>query len=128
MNWPRFSIAALLLVACGGNTTEDDDDGVGAASGLDRNERVVALDDTEMGELCDWISARLGGYGVSRDCEEGTASTTDNREECVASLQNYTPTTCEVTVGQYEDCANALNGDLCRLLSEPLCTSIVSCV
>ncbi len=127
MRWlSSFSIASLLLVACGGSTDEDDD-GIGASSGLDRNELITALDDAELAELCDWISARLGGYGVERDCGESTARTTANQAECVQSTQNVTAD-CAVTVGQYEDCANALGGNICGLLSEPACQPLFACV
>jgi hypothetical protein len=127
MRWlSSLSIAIPMLVACGGSTDEDDD-GVGAASGLDRNARITTLDETEMGVLCDWVSARLGGYGVERDCGEMTARTTANQEECVQSTQNVTAD-CAATVGQYEDCANALGGNICGLLTEPACQPLFSCV
>jgi hypothetical protein len=123
MRWLSIALVSMLA-ACGGSS---EDDG-GGSSGLDPDERVVTLDDTEVGVMCDWVSGQLGGYGHEFACENGqTVRTQASREECVSSTRDLDES-CPVTVTDYEDCTNALDGDLCGLLSEPACLPLFECL
>jgi hypothetical protein len=79
--------------------------------------------------LCDWTNARQGGYGRSVTCTDGSPQTTDvSQADCVASVPaagTYCPT---LTVGDDEDCANAVLTDLCSLPNQAACANLNACI
>lgn len=121
--WSLMAMAAFLA-ACSGSSEESS-----PSSGLPTSERVATLDETEIAELCDWSAAQTGGYGVEKDCGNGqTARTQESQAECVQSMRDgATQPECTVTVGQVEDCINALDGDLCQLIAQVECLPLWEC-
>jgi hypothetical protein len=114
------AIAPAIVCGCGGERVDDD-----SSSGVDSSRRVTELSDEEIADLCDWSSAELGGYGVERECSGQTVRTQASQQECMNSLGS--DPSCTATVGDIEKCINALDGDLCRLLSEPACLPLFQC-
>jgi hypothetical protein len=115
---------ALCAVACGSG-----DDGPSAPpSDIQPSAPIASIGANELGELCDWSNAQLGGYGRSESCGSGvTAKTFASHDECAS---HPFPSTCPATVGQYEDCVTAMAGSgssLCEMLSSmpPACQALV---
>jgi hypothetical protein len=114
---------ALWLVACGNSEGDEvDPDQIG----LDRSEDLVGLSPTEFAQVCDWSASKLGGYGASHDCGDVVGS----QDECVTAIEEASLIVCSLTVGEWEDCLNALGGDLCRFYAdepEPRCAPLLAC-
>jgi hypothetical protein len=127
---PRLTAFACvwLSIACGS------DDGTAGPAGVDRSANVASISSSELGALCDWANARLGGYGRTETCNDGRSfHTFASQAECVA---HPFPMTCNATVGQYEDCITAVVGNTsslcaitaplppaCQVLA-PMCTIV----
>src|SRR5262245_44737040 len=122
------AVAALLILlmatfsACGG------DSGPGPHSGIDRSKTVGSLDPNEAATLCDWASARQGGYGRSVSCPGSQQRTDSSKESCVSGLPLLASYCPSLTVGETEDCANAIGTDLCALETAPECATIWACM
>jgi hypothetical protein len=131
MNAPvsRFALALLVaaLSACAGKS--EDSSGGGSDSGLDSGQRVAELNESEIAELCDWTAAQLGGYGVEHECGDGSsARTQDSQQECVdSSRMTFAQQGCALTIAEFEKCVNALEGDVCNVLTEASCLPLISC-
>src|SRR5688572_2457857 len=53
-------------------------------SGLDRSRPVSSLSDAELGRLCDWGLAQLGGYGSTMTCTDGSRiSNSPSQQACI---------------------------------------------
>jgi hypothetical protein len=75
---------------------------------IDPNLDTYTLTNAQLGELCDWTNAQLGGYGKVTPCDSdgGThgpisVQNSANQAMCVATTFMFR---CRLTVGQYEDC------------------------
>lgn len=104
-------------------------DGVVGASGLDRSRPVASLTDAELGRLCDWGLAQLGGYGSTLTCTDGTQiRNSPSRQACIAG---HTRTfQCIATVGDSEDCLRAIATQGCSqalFFSLPACRAMFTC-
>lgn len=77
-------------------------------SGIPPSKEVVYLTPLEKAQMCDWIAARFGGYGVRPDCTSSVFAYPD-QETCVRELPNgtYTPN-CQATVVQMATCVMSL--------------------
>jgi hypothetical protein len=99
-----------LAFACGGG-----DDG-----GVDSNTKVADLTDDEAADECEFLVDEFPARDV--DCD-GTIVTVgfESEAECLADLP--TDPACPATVGQAEDCFDALDSlsddDLCELSALP---------
>jgi hypothetical protein len=121
MGWKvvgRLAALALLPCACGGGR------GGGGNSGppadVPRDALVGSLTTQQLGALCDWINASVGGYGSIDNCDGGGSRyAATNQQSCIDALC-YT-----LTAGETEDCVSAIGGDLCRADTEPKC--MVAC-
>jgi hypothetical protein len=101
----------------------------GASSGLDPAKKLSALSDAELGQLCDWTAAKLGGYGAVKECPGGlTIRNKANRAACVSGTDRAAPA-CTATVGQAETCVQLQVQDICSLasLSNPACQALFGC-
>jgi hypothetical protein len=125
-----YVIACTILVgaasiSCGPSNRS----GVGPSSGLPRGSTFGSLTNAQAVVLCDWTNARQGGYGRNVTCTDGSTQTTDpNQAECVAAVPtagSYCPT---LTVGDAEDCANAVLTDLCTLPNQAACANVNACI
>ena len=113
---------AVVTIGCG-----DDGSAGPPPSDIDRMAPFTSLSPSQLGELCDWSNAQLGGYGRMETCKGGnTVSTLPSHDVCVA---HPPPSTCPATVGQVEDCVTALapkSSSLCALASSfpPACAAL----
>jgi hypothetical protein len=72
---------------------------------IDPSTKLTDLTDAQKAELCDWMNAELGGYGLVTDCGGGnTTKNSSDQAQCVATALTYR---CPVTVGQLETCVEA---------------------
>ena len=125
MWWARFMVV-VTVVACGGKTIGEDGS---VGTDADSNRLIGSLSDPELGELCDWTASQFGGYGVRGECGAGLTSTQNNRDECIRTTRDLTNRpSCRATVGQYEGCVVAADGDVCAIFSEARCLPLFDCV
>ena len=72
---------------------------------IDPTVDTSTLTNAQLGELCDWTVAELGGYGKVTQCgSNGGASSVQNpanQAMCIATAFMFR---CPVTVGHYETC------------------------
>ena len=94
----RFATMAAMLAAlaagCGGSSGPPN-----GPAGVDRNQPVSAVSDTDKAALCDWYSAMVGGYGTSPSCADYLISAPPDQSICVSAFPS-----CDATVGQLADC------------------------
>lgn len=128
LNFGRQNLAsklvggALVLVlwsGCGGGS------GSAGPAGVPRAATVVSLNTTQLGALCDWVAASVGGYGSIDNCDGGGSQhESSTQQDCVSKAFGGCPT---LTAGTLEDCVNALGGDLCRAETAPACVGVNQC-
>jgi len=111
-------LSLIVLSACSG-------------SGVDKptvssDKKLVDLTMAEETSLCDYTSDVEGGYGYSKMCGDGITLTVKERAACIANLEAL-GTTCTATVANAEACAEAVQADLCKLLSDPACAFALQC-
>jgi hypothetical protein len=98
-------------LSCNGSETEP-----GLSTGLPRWNILGSLDTPQAGTLCDWANAKQGGYGRSVMCPDGSEQTTDDdKATCVQTAPLFADFCPTLTVGDVEDCVNAIGTDLCAL-------------
>jgi hypothetical protein len=116
------SCCAVLLVlwsGCGGGS------GSAGPAGIPRTAPVVSLTSSQLGSLCDWVAASLGGYGSADNCDGGGSQEADSsQQDCVSKAFGGCPS---LTVGAVEDCVNAIGGNLCRTDTTPACIAAEQC-
>ncbi len=112
-NVMMISMVTLGLAACGGG-----------GSGVSANKQIGDLSDDERTQVCDW----LGGLEVDNsECATGTtSSSTLTGGGCEAFL--VTLGTCDLTVGNIEECNLALADDPCSSALPPECSEYFACV
>jgi hypothetical protein len=127
-----FVAAATMSVAgsgCGGSSSSDAGTDAGSdVSGPGLNTRLVDLSEAEAAALCDWVAGRFGGYGQGVTCGDGlTVSARQTRELCVMDYRTVS-STCAVTVGDIQACANqAVGPPVCATVPQ-ICLALLSCV
>jgi hypothetical protein len=72
-------------------------------SGVPETKRLDELTAEEKKVLCDFKASFYGGYGKSIQCGEGLALPGDDSQDACLAMW---PTTCPVTVSQFEQCHN----------------------
>jgi hypothetical protein len=120
MRVTRKVIALVMWLSCGGGSG-------GPESGLPRTATVPSLDANQLATLCDWINARVGGYGRVDTCAGGKTRHSDaSQATCVSGYRDaqICPT---LTVGSLEDCIDAIGGDLCRTDTALPCKALDQC-
>ena len=125
-----LKVAFAVVVAVAGPTCDGDSSttGPGSSSGVSTSTRVVDLSDAEGMALCDWVAARLGGYGQGVTCADGVSVTArQTRELCVMDYRSVSPT-CPVTVGEIEACANQAVGPPVCASVPSVCAALIACV
>src|SRR5262245_54960750 len=125
-----FVALAATPLACGSGGTGDPTPATG--SGLPRTRAVLELTSQELGRLCDWSADKLGGYGNKVQCTDAVSfGPYDDQATCVGSVDSFSPSCPELTVGDYEDCMNALEPDPCAfvLTDGPAgCAALKACI
>ena len=115
-----FGLAVTLLpllgTACGG----DDD---GARSGLDPGATVTSLSPGDLTSLCAWSAETQGGAGTTTECGDHTVTVND----AAACADGFTGKTCTLTVGEFEECIQALRDDPCTAIQSAACGPIIQC-
>ncbi|HEY1534072.1 MAG TPA: hypothetical protein VGF76_08630, partial [Polyangiaceae bacterium] len=64
----------------GGASGGADNDGFPA---IDPTQDARMLSNTEAGELCDWLNAKLGGYGTVNMCSQGSVKNDADQANCI---------------------------------------------
>jgi hypothetical protein len=109
-------------LGCGGAATGDDDGsgnaGAGGAadriSGLPSSSQVTSLSSSKLAKLCDYMNAQLGGYGHKPSCDPNSMFVYADASQA-ACVNKVKGKTCSLTVGNVEDCADALHAAPCSL-------------
>lgn len=124
--------ATVALGGCGGRRgggggdDDDDDIGGGGASGLPVSAQIGDLSEGDVETLCEWGTERQGGAGSEYECADGITVTTQPATDCIDQLFE---TSCDITVGELEDCMDAIAPDPCVLLEStpPACEPMLAC-
>lgn len=124
-------LIGILIAAMGGALScgSGSSSGPGNSSGVPRASTVGSLSASQAATLCDWTNAKQGGYGRTVTCPDGSTRTTDtNQAECVAGA-SVAQTACPtLTVGDTEDCANAIGTNLCEVVTASACAAVATCL
>ena len=119
-HWVRVAVLGIGIASCGGE--KDADDTGPGASGLEKSMPWSSLTTAEKGTLCDWVAAKVGGYGMTIDCGNGTGyGSNSSQQACIDSL----PAACGATVAQYEKCVNETS--CATSLFPPSCAPLLAC-
>jgi len=128
-------LGCLSMFGCGGGSSGGNDGGgggnggAGTSSGLSRTATVKSLSSAQAATLCDWQSAKQGGYGRSVNCADGSMQTTDpDKATCVSAVSVVGGLCPTLTVGDIEDCANASKTDLCSFDTQAGCANLRACI
>lgn len=104
------------------------DGSVGTSSGVSRSVRLMDLGEQQASVLCDWTNLKQGGYGHSITCSSGAVrSTNASNRDCVNQTAALGGLCVAATVGDIEDCANAIGSDLCQYATAAACMSLATC-
>jgi hypothetical protein len=112
--------------SCGSSSGNN---GGGASSGLSRSATLASLSTAQAGTLCDWESAKQGGYGRMVNCSDGSQQMSDpDKASCVSGIPTLGSLCPTLTVGDIEDCANAVGTDLCSEPTQAGCAAFNACL
>jgi hypothetical protein len=109
---PRGRLLALALVggllSCSGRVDDQREiPDPGPASSLDPSEMLASMTPADYQTLCEWIAGRAGAWNRKLTCTDNSylsAAASD-----AACMQQVTrPPTCVETVGDSQDCINAV--------------------
>jgi hypothetical protein len=118
-----FILLVAMVASCGGGGSDP-----GPSSGLTRSETLATLDANETGILCDWSNAKQGGYGRNVSCSDGPGTTDSSKGSCMSGIAIFGSMCATLTVGDVEDCANAIGTDLCAFYTAAACANVRACV
>jgi hypothetical protein len=122
------AVAILIMLmtgtfsSCGGGSE------LGPSTGIDRSKTAGSLDSTEAAILCDWSNGKQGGYGRSVSCPSGQQTTDSSKASCLSGIPLLTSFCPALTVGDAEDCVNAIGTDLCAIETAPACAVLWACM
>lgn len=126
----RFALGLVITAGVCGFGCSDDGSGESqtSSSGPSRNKELSQLTVAEQTELCDWVSALLGGYGHRETCPDPDLAqyAADDLATCLASMV----TTCSATVADYESCMKEVAKDPCSgklAFGTAACTGLARC-
>lgn len=121
--------ATALMFACIASASCGSSSGPGTSSGLPRTSTVASLSTAAAGTLCDWNNEKQGGYGRTMSCSDGTTQTTDtDKTTCIDGVPQTGAACPTLTVGDVEDCANAIGSDLCAIATAAGCANVNACL
>jgi hypothetical protein len=124
-------VIGILVAAAGGapSISCGSSGGPGDSSGVPRSATVGSLSSTDATTLCDWVNAKQGGYGRTVTCSDGSTRTTDTDQAICVAGSHAAQTACPtLTVGETEDCANAIGSDLCAISTASACAAVSACL
>jgi hypothetical protein len=100
-----------------------------SAPALDRAEKMGALTDQQLPQVCDAWASAVGGYGAppkTMNCGNATSTARPpaSQADCVAAFQqSRADASCAATVGDFLDCKAKLYENPCATVGEaPTCT------
>lgn len=105
------SAALVALTACGGG------------SGVSSSKQLGDLSEDEKSDLCDWMTTLEVD---TSECATTTGTTATTLGQCTETLGLMG--TCDLTVGQVEECYNALADDPCSAALPPECNEYFTCL
>ncbi|MEO8699853.1 MAG: hypothetical protein ABI867_07405 [Kofleriaceae bacterium] len=108
----------VLAFACGGGE---------GGGGVDEDKTIGSLTADEVADVCDFVADVFPARTVTCDGQSQTIGTT--AAECISDFQE---SECTATVGDAEDCAEALgdlsDDELCNLSDPPAaCAALADC-
>jgi hypothetical protein len=129
MTLHRLSATLFVFAALGASSCAGGNGGGSDSSGLPKNATLGSLTTAQAGILCDWENDKQGGYGRTMVCSDGSQETTDpDHASCVGSVPNAGADCPTLTVGDIEDCANAIGADLCEVTTAAACHNLWQCL
>jgi hypothetical protein len=90
----------------------------GPSLGLDTSATIPSLSASQVTTLCDWVAGRVGRWGETVHCGSATVTSPPSEATCVTEFQSE-PATCAITVGQLQDCTNAVLSGPCQSGATP---------
>jgi hypothetical protein len=115
-----LGIVAALAAGCGGS------DG----SGVARTMKLSDLTPDQAKAVCNYANNKQGGYDRTVTCTvDGLDHSTYSSEaDCITLLPGGLGSACpELTVGDYEGCAEATGTDLCKDTTAAGCAALEAC-
>lgn len=103
----------VIAIGCGG----------GGGSGISGSKRLSDLTDAEAQDLCQYAEDAFGPMRTVT-CNDQTFEIGGEDNDCETATAGEIPETCTATVGQFEDCMDAIAADPCVLTQEtppPVC-------
>jgi hypothetical protein len=127
----RVSIVAMATfgvfvtsLSCGSGSS-----GPGSSIGLPRTTLLGMLTPSQAGTFCDWTNEKQGGYGRSVTCADGSQQHSDvDKATCVSVIPQFATICPTLTVGDAEDCLNAIGRDQCKVSTDLACTNVHNCL
>ena len=112
--------AVVILASIGGCDSGGRDlpDPGPSSLGLDTSATIPSLSASEDAALCDWLAGRVGRWGETVHCGSSTITSPPSEATCVTNFQSE-PATCGITVGQLQDCTNAVLSGPCPAGTTP---------
>lgn len=92
---------------------------------VDRGKHVSQLSDDDRSKICSW-TGQAASTQAGRDCGDGVKIEPVSVEKCEQVLRSAA-TSCEATVGDIEDCGQALRQDPCSQGTFATCSKLASC-
>ena len=112
-----------------GGTGSGGTSGGGTSSGVPRATTAGTLTAAQAGTFCDWRNAKEGGYNRFVACSDGSTQVTDmDKASCESTTRVLGAICSTLTVGDLEDCANAVGTDLCSITTKTGCAAFNACV
>lgn len=112
-------LGAVVILAwiggCGGGRDLPDP---GPSLGLDVSATIPSLSAGDDATLCEWLAGRVGSWGQTLHCGSATVTSPPSEATCVTEFQSE-PATCAITVGQVQDCTNAVLSGPCPAGTTP---------
>jgi hypothetical protein len=119
--WWRLGLISLIVSAgCGGAATK-------GGSGLDPSRLVASLTGDELQTLCQWSADTEGGSGKVTSCQVDGGMSNASVKPPSSCAADFMKRSCQLTVGQVEDCSRAVGADPCHALSAMPCVPILAC-
>ena len=124
-----IAITAAVLLACVSAVPACDPSDPAASSGVPRTAKVGTLSAADAARLCDWTNQRQGGYGQHVTCTGSEDMSTDpDQKTCTDAEPDIAAYCPDLTVGDVEDCTNAVGTDLCKYTTAAACATLRACL
>jgi len=117
-----FSVLLATATSCGPGDGSN-------GSGIPKSTKLGMLTTAQAGTECDYVNDKQGGYGRSVTCADGSTQTTDpDKASCMKDVPGAGASCPTLTVGDLEDCANAVGTNLCSLPTASACAAFNACL